>query len=62
LISTGEEKEILLRRKVCAYLTCRLVGDPEPLLPFPGFCDRYGREAILMKLKRLKMHFPGQVL
>ena len=24
----GEEKEILLRRKVCAYLTCRLMGDP----------------------------------
>jgi hypothetical protein len=24
----GEEKEILLRGKVCAYLTCRLMGDP----------------------------------
>ena len=24
----GEEKEILLRRKVCAYLTRRLMGDP----------------------------------
>ena len=24
----GEEKEILLRRKVCAYLTGRLMGDP----------------------------------
>ena len=23
----GEEKEILLRGKVCAYLTCRLMGD-----------------------------------
>jgi len=23
-----EEKEILLRGKVCAYLTCRLMGDP----------------------------------
>ena len=29
----GEEKEILLRGKVCAYLTCRLMGDPViPLL------------------------------
>jgi len=26
----GEEKEILLRGKVCAYLTCRLMGDPYP--------------------------------
>ena len=25
----GEEKEILLRGKVCAYLTCRLMGDPK---------------------------------
>jgi hypothetical protein len=25
----GEEKEILLRRNVCAYLTCRLMGDPK---------------------------------
>ena len=24
----GEEKEILLRGKVCAYLTWRLMGDP----------------------------------
>ena|SRR5438309_9637799 len=24
----GEEKEILLRGKVCAYLTCWLMGDP----------------------------------
>jgi len=24
----GEEKEILLRGKVCAYLTGRLMGDP----------------------------------
>ena len=23
-----EKKKILLRRKVCAYLTCRLMGDP----------------------------------
>jgi len=27
----GEEKEILLRGKVCAYLTDRLMGDPGPL-------------------------------
>ena len=26
----GEEKEILLRGKVCAYLTGRLMGDPIP--------------------------------
>src|SRR3990172_9561482 len=26
----GEEKEILLRGKVCAYLTSRLMGDPNP--------------------------------
>jgi hypothetical protein len=25
----GEEKEILLRGKVCAYLTWRLMGDPK---------------------------------
>ena len=25
----GEEKEILLRGKVCAYLTCRLMGDAD---------------------------------
>jgi len=25
----GEEKEILLRGKVCAYLTGRLMGDPD---------------------------------
>jgi hypothetical protein len=25
----GEEKEILLRGKVCAYLTGRLMGDPK---------------------------------
>jgi hypothetical protein len=24
----GEEKEILLRGNFCAYLTCRLMGDP----------------------------------
>jgi hypothetical protein len=30
LISTGEEEKILLRRKVCAYLTGRLMGDPKP--------------------------------
>jgi len=31
----GEEKEILLRGKVCAYLTWRLMGDPDddPLDP-----------------------------
>ena len=28
----GEEKEILLRGKVCAYLTGRLMGDPDALL------------------------------
>ncbi|MEA2660243.1 MAG: hypothetical protein QOF64_3075 [Candidatus Binatota bacterium] len=28
----GEEKEILLRGKVCAYLTDRLMGDTLPLL------------------------------
>ena len=26
--SMGEEKEILLRRNICAYLTSRLMGDP----------------------------------
>jgi hypothetical protein len=31
----GEEKEILLRGKVCAYLTCRLMGDPL-LTPYPA--------------------------
>jgi hypothetical protein len=32
----GEEKEILLRGKVCAYLTGRLMGDPfrDPFRPF----------------------------
>jgi hypothetical protein len=30
----GEEKEILLRGKVCAYLTCRLMGDPRRNLEF----------------------------
>ena len=29
----GEEKEILLRGKVCAYLTGRLMGDPVDLSP-----------------------------
>src|SRR5258707_15430739 len=32
----GEEKEILLRGKVCAYLTCRLMGDL--LLDPPSAC------------------------
>ena len=32
----GEEKEILLRGKVCAYLTCRLMGDPIDPLPLIG--------------------------
>ena len=27
----GEEKEILLRGNVCAYLTCRLMGDLDTL-------------------------------
>jgi len=28
----GEEKEILLRGNICAYLTGRLMGDPDLLL------------------------------
>jgi hypothetical protein len=28
----GEEKEILLRGKICAYLTCWLMGDPYAVL------------------------------
>ena len=32
----GEEKEILLRGKVCAYLTGRLMGDPNAKSN-PGF-------------------------
>ena len=31
----GEEEGILLRGKVCAYLTCRLIGNPKfPFLHF----------------------------
>ena len=47
----GEEKEILLHRKVCAYLTCRLMGDPlilfirgKPDLSF-SVCERFRARA-----------------
>jgi hypothetical protein len=32
----GEEKEILLHGEVCAYLTGRLMGDPEITVPMPA--------------------------
>ena len=38
----GEEKEILLRGKVCAYLTCRLMGDPK-FLKFPFLAGEENR-------------------
>ena len=42
----GEEKQILLRGNVCAYLTCRLMGDPFAIDPFAAsISNATGRES-----------------
>ena len=57
----GEEKEILLRGNICAYLTCRLMGDPQapmltPRLPLPRL------PLLLIILSALASTFGGIVL
>ena len=43
-----EEKEILLRGKVCAYLTCRLMSDPSALVFVCRLRPYYGRRKVCL--------------